>query len=181
MKAIQIASDNSLVWAEFDKPAPGDHEVLIKVAATAINRADLVQRTGGYPPPPGASPILGLECAGEVVAVGASCQRYREGDRVCALLAGGGYAEYAAVDEGSVLPVPDGLTLTQAAGIPEVFATAWLNLFMEAGLQPGEKTYRGHIQMVPDRRRDTASSWSGRLMTDRKLWNWPLVCGRRWW
>ena len=139
MKAIQIASDNSLVWTEFDKPAPGDHEVLIKVVATAINRADLVQRTGGYRPPPGASPILGLECAGEVVAVGASCQRYREGDRVCALLAGGGYAEYAAVDEGSVLPVPGGLTLTQAAGIPEVFATAWLNLFIEAGVQPGEK------------------------------------------
>ena len=139
MKAIQIASDNSLVWAEFDKPAPGDHEVLIKVAATAINRADLVQRTGGYPSPLGASPILGLECAGEVVAVGASCQRYGEGDRVCALLAGGGYAEYAAVDEGSVLPVPGGLTLTQAAGIPEVFATAWLNLFIEAGVQPGEK------------------------------------------
>jgi len=139
MKAIQIASDQSLTWADFDKPVPGEHEVLIKVAATAVNRADLVQRAGGYPPPPGASPIMGLECAGEVVRVGPGCQRYGKGDTVCALLTGGGYAEYAVVDEGSVLPVPEGLTLTQAAGIPEVFATAWLNLFMEAGVKPGEK------------------------------------------
>ena len=113
--------------------------MLIKVAATAVNRADLVQRAGGYPPPPGASPIMGLECAGEVVRVGPGCQRYREGDTVCALLTGGGYAEYAVVDEGSVLPVPEGLSLSEAAGMPEVFATAWLNLFMEAGVKPGEK------------------------------------------
>ena len=139
MKAIQIASDQSLVWDEFEHPEPADHEVLIKVAATAVNRADLVQRGGGYPPPPGASPIMGLECAGEVVAVGNQCQRFSPGDQVCALLAGGGYAEYAAVDEGSVLPVPGGMELREAAGIPEVFATAWLNLFMEAAVQPGEK------------------------------------------
>ncbi len=139
MKAIQVANDQSLSWTDFKKPIPDDYELLIKVAATAINRADLVQRSGGYPPPPGVSPIMGLECAGEVVAIGASCSRYKEGDMVCALLPGGGYAEYAVADENSVLPVPDGLTLTHAAGLPEVFATAWLNLFMEGGVQPGEK------------------------------------------
>lgn len=139
MKAILIEENKSLTWGEFDDPVAGENEVLIKVAATAINRADLVQRSGGYPPPPGASPVLGLECAGEVVAVGSGCKRYRKGDRVCALLAGGGYAEYAAVDEGSVLPVPGGMDLTTAAGIPEVYATAWLNLFMEAGAKPGDR------------------------------------------
>ena len=139
MKAIQISNDQSLVWEDYEKPEPSSNEVLIKISATAINRADLVQRNGGYPPPPGASSILGLECAGEVVALGDKCQRFREGDQVCALLSGGGYAEYATVDEGSVLPVPQGLSYREAAGIPEVFATAWLNLFIEAGLRPGEK------------------------------------------
>ena len=139
MKAIQISNDQSLVWDDYEKPEPSSNEVLIKISATAINRADLVQRNGGYPPPPGASSILGLECAGEVVALGGKCQRFREGDKVCALLSGGGYAEYATVDEGSVLPVPQGLSYREAAGIPEVFATAWLNLFIEAGLRPGEK------------------------------------------
>ena len=138
MKAIQVANDQSLTWTDFKKPIPDDYELLIKVAATAINRADLVHRSGGYPPPPGVSPIMGRDCAGEVVAIGASCSRYKEGDTVCALLPGGGYAEYAVADENSVLPVPDGLTLTHAAGLPEVFATAWLNLFMEGGVQPGE-------------------------------------------
>ena len=139
MKAILINDDKSLTWGEFDDPVQGGNDVLIRVAATAINRADLVQRSGGYPPPPGASPILGLECAGEVVSVGVGCKRFKPGDHVCALLPGGGYAEYAAVDEGSVLPIPAGLSLSEAAGIPEVFATAWLNLFMEAGVKFGEK------------------------------------------
>jgi putative PIG3 family NAD(P)H quinone oxidoreductase len=138
MKAVQVAGD-SLEWADFDEPALQDNEVLIKVEATAINRADLMQRRGFYPPPPGASPIMGLECAGEVVATGNNATRYSIGDKVCALLAGGGYAELAAVDEGSVLPVPEGLTPVEAAALPEVFATAWLNIFMEAGLKPGEK------------------------------------------
>ncbi|MBT4493137.1 MAG: NAD(P)H-quinone oxidoreductase [Gammaproteobacteria bacterium] len=139
MKAILVADDKSLVWGDFEDPVPGDNDVLIRVAATAINRADLVQRHGGYPPPAGASPILGLECAGEVVEAGSACTRYKTGDQVCALLPGGGYAEYAVVDEGSVLPIPVGLKVSEAAGIPEVFATAWLNLFMEANLQFGEK------------------------------------------
>ena len=139
MKAIVVTEDTSLTWAEAEKPVIGAEEVLIKVHASAINRADLMQARGMYPPPPGASPIMGLECAGEIVEVGASCQRYQVGAQVCALLAGGGYAEYAAVHEGSVLPIPGGLTYEQAAALPEVFATAWLNLFMEAGLQSGEK------------------------------------------
>lgn len=138
MKAIQVV-DEELNWSEFEDPAVADNDVLIKVHATAINRADLMQRRGFYPPPPGSSPIMGLECAGEVIETGRSAGRYKVGDQVCALLPGGGYAELAAVDEGSVLPVPKGLTMTQAAGLPEVFATAWLNIFMEAGLQPGEK------------------------------------------
>lgn len=139
MKAVIVGEDHSLSWAETEQPEPAANEVLIKVHATAINRADLMQRRGFYPPPPGASPIMGLECAGEVVAVGASTSRYQPGDKVCALLAGGGYAAFATADEGSVLPVPAGLSYEQAAALPEVFATAWINLFMEAGLQPGEK------------------------------------------
>lgn len=139
MKAVIVAEDHSLSWEEFEDPGVGPNDVLIKIHATAINRADLMQRRGFYPPPPGASPIMGLECAGEVVETGSDCSRYKKGDRVCALLAGGGYSEYAAVHEGSVLPVPAGLDYEQGAALPEVFATAWLNLFMEAGLQPAEK------------------------------------------
>jgi putative PIG3 family NAD(P)H quinone oxidoreductase len=139
VKAVQIVEDQALTWSVFDDPTPGPGEVLIKVGATAINRADLMQRRGFYPPPPGASPIMGLECAGEVVATGEHADRYKKGDLVCALLAGGGYAQYAVVDEGSVLPLPKGLSVAEGAALPEVFATAWLNIFMEAGLAPGEK------------------------------------------
>lgn len=139
MKAIQVVEDQALVWAETQAPTPGANDVLIKVHATAINRADLLQRKGMYPPPPGASDIMGLECAGEVLEVGGDVANYKPGDKVCALLAGGGYAEVVSVDAGSVLPVPEGLSMVEAAGLPEVFATAWLNLFMEANLKPGEK------------------------------------------
>ncbi len=137
MRAIVIEGDQ-LRWAEVPDVSAGTGEVLIRVAATALNRADLAQRRGSYPPPPGASSILGLECAGEVVAVGAGVKRYRAGDQVCALLAGGGYAEYVNVPAGQVLPIPRGLDTVQAAALPEVFATAWLNLYMEGALQPGE-------------------------------------------
>ena len=139
MKAIIVEEDFSLSWADAEMPVPGVEDILIKVHATAINRADLMQRRGFYPPPPGASSVMGLECAGEVIEVGAACTRYRVGDRVCALLAGGGYAQYATVHEGSALPIPGDLNFEQAAALPEVYATAWLNLFIEAGLQPGEK------------------------------------------
>ena len=139
MKAVIVNEDHSLSWGEVDYPKIGDQEVLVKISATAINRADLMQRKGFYPPPPGASEIMGLECAGEIVEVGAACTRFKAGDKVCALLAGGGYSQYAAAHEGSVLPIPDGLSDEQGAALPEVFATAWLNLFIEAGLKAGDK------------------------------------------
>lgn len=139
MKAVAIADDKSLSWSETEVPAPGAGEVLIRIQATAINRADLVQRSGGYPPPPGASPIMGLECAGEIAAVGEGVTRWKNGDAVCALLAGGGYAEFAVAPEGSVVPIPSGLSFEEGAALPEVYATAWLNLFIEAGLAQGEK------------------------------------------
>lgn len=139
MKAIVIDSDQNLVWQDYELPQPGPGEVRIKVAASAINRADLLQRRGFYPPPPGASEILGLECAGEIEAIGEGVDRWQIGDRVCALLAGGGYAEYTVAPEGSVLPIPSGFSFEQAAALPEVFATAWLNLFMQANLVEGEK------------------------------------------
>ena len=142
MKAIDVTPEG-LVWTEApasaQAAAPGVGEVRIRVRATAINRADLAQRAGAYPPPPGASPILGLECAGEIEAVGEGVTRVAPGDAVCALLAGGGYAEYVVVPAGQVLPVPKGLDFQAAAALPEVFATAYLNLFMEAGLQRGER------------------------------------------
>jgi len=139
MKAITIGEDSSLDWSNFPDPELKQGEVLIEVSASAINRADLMQRRGLYPPPAGASPILGLECSGIVTQVSETVHRFKEGDPVCALLAGGGYAQKVAVDQGSVLPVPAGLTLLEAASLPEVYATAWLNLFIEAGLRPGEK------------------------------------------
>jgi putative PIG3 family NAD(P)H quinone oxidoreductase len=122
-----------------DAPAPvlGAGELRIRVAATAVNRADLLQRQGLYPPPPGASPILGLECAGTVLEIGAAVSGWRIGDRVMALLAGGGYAEEVVVDAGSVMPVPASLPLEQAAALPEVFLTAYLNLFELGGLEAG--------------------------------------------
>ena len=138
MKAIQIDGDR-LVWADAPSPSPGPGEIRIDVHATAVNRADLVQRAGGYPPPPGASEILGLECAGTVSEVGEGVTRVSPGQAVCALLAGGGYAEQVVVPAGQVLPIPAGLDFHQAAALPEVFATAYLNLFMEAGLEKGER------------------------------------------
>lgn len=138
MKAIRIDGDK-LVWTDAADPVLGPGSVRIAVRATAINRADLVQRSGNYPPPPGASDIMGLECAGEVLEVGEGVTRVQPGDSVCALLAGGGYAEQVVVPAGQVLKVPDGLDAVQAAAIPEVFATAYLNLYMEAALQPGER------------------------------------------
>ncbi|MDP6970592.1 MAG: NAD(P)H-quinone oxidoreductase, partial [Pseudomonadales bacterium] len=137
MKAIVVAGDG-LVWQEVDAPRVGVGEVRIEVAASAINRADLAQRAGAYPPPPGASSIMGLECSGVVTETGEGVQRVSVGDEVCALLAGGGYAEQVVVPAGQVLKVPRGLSMEQAAAIPEVFATAYLNLYMEANLQPGE-------------------------------------------
>lgn len=117
------------------RPTPREGEILIRVAAAGVNRPDLLQRMGGYPPPPGAPDTLGLEVAGEVVT---GAGRWREGDRVCALLGGGGYAEYAAVDARHALPVPQGLNLVEAAGLPETVFTVWANVFEHGVLKAGE-------------------------------------------
>ena len=138
MKAIQILNGD-LVWKETEEPRLGPGEVRIENRATAVNRADLAQRAGGYPPPPGASPVLGLECAGVVTALGEGVGRVVAGDEVCALLAGGGYAETVVVPAGQVLKKPAKLSFEEAAAIPEVFATAYLNLYMEARLARGER------------------------------------------
>ncbi|OUS32291.1 NAD(P)H-quinone oxidoreductase [Gammaproteobacteria bacterium 45_16_T64] len=142
MKAIQITDDNRLVWQETASPLDNTplqpHQVVISVKSTAVNRADLMQRKGVYPAPPGASDILGLECAGVIAETGSDVSQWQVGDRVCALLAGGGYAETVVCDASHVLPIPSGFTFSQAAALPEVFATAWLNIFMEGNLQPNE-------------------------------------------
>ncbi|MCW2791558.1 MAG: ppsC, partial [Nocardioides sp.] len=117
-------------------PEPGPGEVAIAVAAAGLNRADLLQRQGFYPPPPGASEVIGMECSGTVSAVGPDVTQWQVGDEVCALLAGGGYASVVVAPAGQVMPVPDGVDLVTAAALPEVAATVWSNLFMVAGLQP---------------------------------------------
>ena len=139
MRVISVSETGDLLWTEAADLVPSPAEILIDVKATAINRADLMQRKGLYPPPPGAPETMGLECAGIVMAVGRDVTHHQVGDRVCALLAGGGYAEQAVADQGSALKIPENLDFEQAAAIPEVFATAWLNLFIEAALQPGER------------------------------------------
>lgn len=120
-------------------PQPGHGEVLIKVAFAGVNRPDCMQREGGYPPPPGAPDIPGLEVAGPVIAVGDGVTDYRVGDEVCALVAGGGYAEYCVAHESNALPVPQGMTAKEAAGLPETFFTVWTNLFQRGGLKGGER------------------------------------------
>jgi len=124
--------------AEVPEPEALPGEVVIEVAATAVNRADVMQREGNYPPPAGASEILGLECAGVIASVGNGVTEWRPGDRVCALLSGGGYAQRVAVPAGQVLPTPRNLTDAQAAALPEVVCTVWSNVFMVAGLRPDE-------------------------------------------
>lgn len=139
MYAMQQDGDR-LIWRSTDDlPAPQAREVHIEVAWAGVNRADLMQRAGQYPPPPGASEVLGLEVSGSVVALGPEVEKLQVGQQVCALLAGGGYAEKVCVDERQVLPVPDGLGLREAAALPEVYATAWLNLFIEGQLAEGEQ------------------------------------------
>ncbi|MFH9420346.1 NAD(P)H-quinone oxidoreductase [Streptomyces sp. NPDC017529] len=141
MRAITIpepGGPDALVWAEVPDPQPAEGEVLVEVAATAVNRADLLQRQGFYDPPPGASPYPGLECAGRISALGPGVSGWSVGDEVCALLSGGGYAEQVAVPAGQLLPVPKGLDAAAAAALPEVTCTVWSNVFMIAHLRPGE-------------------------------------------
>lgn len=127
-----------LTWQEVPDPVPGPGEVLVDVAASAVNRADVLQRRGFYPPPPGASEYPGLECSGRVVALGEGVDSLRIGDEVCCLLAGGGYAEKVAVPVGQCMALPSGVDLVTAAGLPEVACTVWSNLVMVAGLKRGD-------------------------------------------
>jgi putative PIG3 family NAD(P)H quinone oxidoreductase len=138
MKAVLVEEGAPLKLGDFEKPDLKPGEVLVKVAASGLNRADLVQRRGAYPPPPGASPIMGLEISGTVVETSDGASRFKIGDRVAGLLAGGGYAEFAAVDEGSLFPVPDGMDMVKAACFPEALMTVWANVFDRVGFQTGE-------------------------------------------
>jgi len=142
MRAIiteKFGGAENLKIGEHPTPSPGEHEVLVEVQATALNRADLMQRQGKYPPPPGESEILGLEMAGVVSEVGEKVEKWQPGNRVCGLLAGGGYAEYAVIHEDMAMPIPDSLDFAAAAAIPEVFLTAFQALYWLADLQPEEK------------------------------------------
>ncbi|MFE9431915.1 NAD(P)H-quinone oxidoreductase [Streptomyces sp. NPDC006640] len=141
MYAITIpepGGPEALVWDEVPDPVADEGEVLVEVVASAVNRADLLQRQGMYNPPPGASAYPGLECSGRVVQVGTGVSGWAVGDEVCALLGGGGYAQKVAVPAGQLLPVPKGLNLLQAAALPEVTCTVWSNVFMVSHLLPGE-------------------------------------------
>ncbi len=138
MKAIKH-DGGKLQWADAPEPEVGIGDVKIEVAASAVNRADLMQAQGAYPPPAGASDILGLECSGVVSEIGEGVQRVAPGDKVCALLAGGGYAERVVAPAGQVLKIPNGVSVVEAAALPEVFATAYLNLYQEAKLAKGER------------------------------------------
>lgn len=141
MRAIEIAAPGGpevLHVTRRPLPVPAVNEVLIEVAAAGVNRPDVLQRKGGYPPPPGASDIPGLEVAGTIVAAATGVHEWKLGDRVCALVTGGGYAEYVAAPAPQCLPIPRGLTLIEAAGIPETFFTVWVNVFERAGLKGSE-------------------------------------------
>lgn len=141
MHAITVrepGGPEALEWTEVPDPKAGPGEVVIDVVAGAVNRADLLQRQGLYPPPPGASEIIGLECSGRIAALGDDVTEWQVGHQVCALLSGGGYAEKVAVPASHLLPLPDGVSLVEAGGLPEVACTVWSNLVGQAGLQAGE-------------------------------------------
>ena len=141
MTAIAISRPGGpevLVATSLPVPQPGESEVLVAVEAAGVNRPDVLQRQGGYPPPPGAPETPGLEIAGNVVAAGPGVRRYRLGDRVCGLVAGGGYAEYCTVAEANALPIPGDLSPVEAGGLPETFFTVWTNVFIRGNLKPGE-------------------------------------------
>ena len=138
MWAVVVDGDQPLKLGQVEKPNCGPNEVLVEVVTAGLNRADLVQRRGLYPPPPGASDIMGLECAGTIVACGADVADWQVGDRVCGLLAGGGYAEYAAIDQGSLFKIPDGMSFKKAGALPEVMMTVWANIFDRCQFKAGE-------------------------------------------
>lgn len=141
MKAILVNEDKSLRYDHVPDPVMGPDEVLVKIEAAALNRADLLQREGNYPPPPGCPEWMGLEVAGKIAAVGKNVSGWKVGDRVCALLGGGGYAEYVAVKYDMLMPVPKGVSLIEAAALPEAYATSYLNLFIEGHLEAGQTAF----------------------------------------
>ena len=141
MKAILVDENKDLVWSEVDDPIIKDDEVLVKIYAAALNRADLLQRQGKYPSPAGCPEWMGLEVAGKIVSIGKDVTDWKIGDRVCALLGGGGYAEYVAVKYDMLMPVPKGLSLIEASALPEAYATSYLNLFIEGHLESGQTAF----------------------------------------
>ena len=141
MKAMLVDTNKNLVWSEVPDPVIKEDEVLVKIHAAALNRADLLQREGKYPSPPGCPEWMGLEIAGEIVECGPKAKGWKVGDAVCALLGGGGYAEYVAVKDDMCMPVPKGLTMAEASALPEAYATSYLNLFIEGHLQAGQTAY----------------------------------------
>lgn len=136
-----IDENRNLVWSDVADPVIRDDEVLVKIYAAALNRADLLQREGKYPSPPGCPEWMGLEIAGKIVEVGKNVTDWKVGDRVCALLGGGGYAQYVAVKHDMLMPIPKGLTMEEASALPEAYATSYLNLFIEGHLQPGQTAF----------------------------------------
>ena len=138
MRAVEVQDDEALAIVEMPRPEPTGGEVLVKIKAFGVNRGDLLQRIGKYPSPKGASPLMGLEACGVVEAVGPDADRWAVGDKVCALLPGGGYAEYAVADAGSCLPLPEGLSFEQGASLTETMMTVWTNVFDVCALKPGE-------------------------------------------
>jgi len=141
MKAILVDENQNLVWSEVSDPVVKDDEVLVKIFAAALNRADLLQRQGKYPSPPGCPQWMGLEISGKIVEIGKNVSHWKVGDSVCALLGGGGYAQYVAVKYDMLMPIPRGLSFVQAAALPEAYATSYLNLFLEGHLQAGQTAF----------------------------------------
>ena len=141
MKAVLVAENKDLVWTDVADPVLKEDEVLVKIHAAALNRADLLQRQGKYPSPPGCPEWMGLEIAGEIVELGPKAKGWKLGDKVCALLGGGGYAEYVAVKDDMLMPIPKGLTMEEASALPEAYATSYLNLFIEGHLQAGQTAF----------------------------------------
>lgn len=141
MKAMLVDENKNLVWSDVVDPVIGEDEVLVKIYAAALNRADLLQRQGKYPSPAGCPEWMGLEVAGEIVQIGKNVADWQLGDKVCALLGGGGYAEYVAVKHDMLMPIPKGLSMVQAAALPEAYATSYLNLVIEGRLEAGQTAF----------------------------------------